>query len=340
MKQKPCYILGIESSCDETAASVLNHNKVLSNCITNQEIHQQYGGVVPELASRAHQINIIPVVKHALDEAKINMKQIDAIACTQGPGLLGSLLVGNSFAKSLSMGLKIPLITVNHMHAHLLVHFIDDKNIKLPSFPFIGVNVSGGHTQIIIVKDYFDLEIIGKTLDDAIGEAFDKCGKTIGLTYPCGPIIDNLSKHGNPKKFKFPIPNVDGINLSYSGMKTSFVNFIKKEKDNDSKFISKNLNDICSSIQFSLIKNITNKIELAVEKTKIKSVALGGGVSGNSYLRGFLFEKERKEKWKVFVPPMDYTTDNAAMIGLVGYLKFKKNYYSNLNHVVKSKMEF
>ena len=340
MKQKPCYILGIESSCDETAAAVLNHSKVLSNCITNQEIHEQYGGVVPELASRAHQINIIPVVNKAITEAKININQISAIACTQGPGLLGSLLVGNSFSKSVSMGLKIPLIGVNHMQAHLLVHFIEDKEISAPNFPFIGVNVSGGHTQIILVKDYFDMEIIGNTLDDAIGEAFDKCGKTLGLDYPSGPIIDNLSKLGNPNRFNFPIPKVNGLNISYSGSKTSFINFIKKEKDKDSNFISNNLNDICSSIQFNLIKNITNKIELAVKKTNIKSIAIGGGVSGNSTLRDFLIEKKKKEKWKVYIPPMCYTTDNAAMIGIAGYLKYKKKKFSSLSFEVKSRMGF
>ena len=340
MKQKPCYILGIESSCDETAAAVLNHNKVLSNCITNQEIHEQYGGVVPELASRAHQINIIPVVKKAITEAKININQISAIACTQGPGLLGSLLVGNSFSKSVSMGLKIPLIGVNHMQAHLLVHFIEDKEISVPNFPFIGVNVSGGHTQIILVKDYFDMEIIGNTLDDAIGEAFDKCGKTLGLDYPSGPKIDNLSKLGDPTKFNFPIPKVNGLNISYSGSKTSFINFIKKEKDKDSNFISNNLNDICSSIQFNLIKNITNKIELAVKKTNIKSIAIGGGVSGNSTLRDFLIEKKKNEKWKVYIPPMCYTTDNAAMIGIAGYLNYKKKNFSSLSFEVKSRMEF
>ena len=339
MKQKPCYILGIESSCDETAAAVLNHNKVLSNCITNQEIHEQYGGVVPELASRAHQINIIPVVKKAITEAKININQISAIACTQGPGLLGSLLVGNSFSKSVSMGLKIPLIGVNHMQAHLLVHFIEDKEISVPNFPFIGVNVSGGHTQIILVKDYFDMEIIGNTLDDAIGEAFDKCGKTLGLDYPSGPKIDNLSKLGDPTKFNFPIPKVNGLNISYSGSKTSFINFIKKEKDKDPNFISNNLNDICSSIQFNLIKNITNKIELAVKKTNIKSIAIGGGVSGNSTLRDFLIEKKKNKKWKVYIPPICYTTDNAAMIGIAGYLNYKKKNFSSLSFEVKSRME-
>ena len=339
MKQKPCYILGIESSCDETAAAVLNHNKVLSNCITNQEIHEQYGGVVPELASRAHQINIIPVVKKAITEAKININQISAIACTQGPGLLGSLLVGNSFSKSVSMGLKIPLIGVNHMQAHLLVHFIEDKEISVPNFPFIGVNVSGGHTQIILVKDYFDMEIIGNTLDDAIGEAFDKCGKTLGLDYPSGPKIDNLSKLGDPTKFNFPIPKVNGLNISYSGSKTSFINFIKKEKDKDPNFISNNLNDICSSIQFNLIKNITNKIELAVKKTNIKSIAIGGGVSGNSTLRDFLIEKKKNKKWKVYIPPICYTTDNAAMIAIAGYLKYEKKNFSSLSFEVKSRME-
>ena len=340
MKQTPCYILAIESSCDDTAAAILDHNKVLSNCIINQEIHNEYGGVVPELASRAHQANIIPVVNQALKDAKIKKNQISAIAYTQGPGLLGSLLVGNSFAKSMSIGLKIPLIAVDHMQAHILAHFIYNKSQKSPHFPFLGVNISGGHTQIIIVRDYFDMEVIGVSLDDAIGEAFDKCGKKMGLEYPSGPIIDKLSKKGNPKKYKFPIPKVKGLNLSYSGCKTAFINFINKEKNNNSNFISENLNDLCSSIQSTLIKIITDKIEMAVNKTKISSVAVGGGVSANSSVRAFLNNKKENNGWKIYIPPIEFTTDNAAMIGIAGYLKFIENNFSDLSSTSNSRMTF
>jgi len=340
MKQKPCYILGIESSCDDTAAAVLNHNKVLSNCITNQEIHNQYGGIVPELASRAHQVNIIPVVDQALKLAKIKLNQLDAIAYTQGPGLLGSLLVGNSFAKSIAMGLNIPLIGVNHMQAHILAHFIDSKKQKVPDFPFIGVNISGGHTQIMIVKNYFDMEIIGTSLDDAIGEAFDKCGKKMGLDYPSGPIIDILSKKGKPDKFIFPVPKVKGLNVSYSGCKTAFINFIEKEKNKNHKFIDENLNDLCSSIQSTLIKIITQKIEMAVKKTDIKIVVIGGGVSANSKVRDFLIEKEKNHGWKTHLPSMEFTTDNAAMISVVGYYKFLNKKFSDLSSVSNSRMSF
>ena len=340
MKQKPCYILGIESSCDDTGAAILNHNKVLSNCITNQEIHNQYGGVVPELASRAHQVNIIPVVSQALKIANIKLNQLSAIAFTQGPGLLGSLLVGNSFAKSMAMGLNIPLIGINHMQAHILAHFIDKKNQKIPKFPFLGVNISGGHTQILIVKNYFEMEVVGTSLDDAIGEAFDKCGKKMGLGYPSGPIIDKLSKTGNYNKFSFPVPKVKGLNVSYSGCKTAFVNFIEKEKNKNSKFINENLNDLCSSIQYTLIKIITQKIEMAVIETKINSVAIGGGVSANSEIRSFLNEKEKHSGWKTYIPSIEFTTDNAAMIGVSGYYKWKDKKFSSLSSVANSRMSF
>tara|TARA_B100000530_G_scaffold316825_1_gene247429 strand:- start:902 stop:1924 length:1023 start_codon:yes stop_codon:yes gene_type:complete len=338
MTQKPCYILGIESSCDDTAASVLNHNKVLSNCITNQEIHNQYGGVVPELASRSHQINIIPVVDQALKKAKVKKTDLKAIAYTKGPGLLGSLLVGNSFAKSMAMGLNIPLIEVNHMQAHILANFIDDEFQETPNFPFIGVNISGGHTQILIVKNYFDMEIIGETLDDAIGEAFDKCGKKIGLDYPSGPIIDKLSTDGDSKRFKFPIPKVKDYNVSYSGCKTSFINFIEKEKSNNAEFIKNNLNDLCSSIQSTLIKIITQKIEMAVNQTKIKTIAIGGGVSANSEIRFYLNEKKKNNGWKVHIPSLEYCTDNGAMIGIVGYLKYKNKSFCDFSSVSNSRL--
>lgn len=336
MSKKPCYILGIESSCDETSAAVLKDDRVLSNIIANQEIHKKFNGVVPELASREHQKNIIPVVIEALNKASIEKKDINAVAYTFGPGLLGSLLVGSSFAKSLSIGLKIPIIAVNHMQAHLLCHFID-QNIEKPDFPFIGVTLSGGHTQIIIVKNFFDMKLIGSTLDDAIGEAYDKCGRLMGLDYPSGPLIDKLSKNGDNSRFKFPLPKVDGLNVSYSGVKTSFLNFLSKKSK---PFIEKNLVDLCASIQSTLNKIIINKIVLATQKLNIKTVVIGGGVACNSNLRNELLNLSIKKKIKVHLPIKEYTTDNAAMIGIVGYLKFKEKIFSTISQEVKSKLTF
>ena len=336
MSKKPCYILGIESSCDETSAAVLKDNRVLSNIIANQEIHKKFSGVVPELASREHQKNIIPVVIEALNKASIEKKDLDAVAYTFGPGLLGSLLVGSSFAKSLSIGLKIPIIAVNHMQAHLLCHFID-QNIEKPDFPFIGVNLSGGHTQIIIVKNFFDMKLIGSTLDDAIGEAYDKCGRLMGLDYPSGPLIDKLSKNGNNSKFKFPLPKVDGLNVSYSGVKTSFLNFLSQKSK---PFIEENLFDLCASIQTTLNKIIIDKIVLATKKFNIKTVVIGGGVACNSNLRNELLNLSIEKEIKVHLPIKEYTTDNAAMIGVVGYLKFKEKNFSTISQEVKSKLTF
>ena len=336
MSKKPCYILGIESSCDETSAAVLKDDRVLSNIIANQEIHKKFNGVVPELASREHQKNIIPVVIEALNKANIEKKDINAVAYTFGPGLLGSLLVGSSFAKSLSIGLKIPIIAVNHMQAHLLCHFID-QNIEKPDFPFIGVTLSGGHTQIIIVKNFFDMKLIGSTLDDAIGEAYDKCGRLMGLDYPSGPLIDKLSKNGDNSRFKFPLPKVDGLNVSYSGVKTSFLNFLSKKSK---PFIEKNLVDLCASIQSTLNKIIINKIVLATQKFNIKTVVIGGGVACNSNLRNELHNLSIKNEIKVHLPIKEYTTDNAAMIGIVGYLKFKEKIFSTISQEVKSKLTF
>lgn len=336
MSKKPCYILGIESSCDETSAAVLKDDRVLSNIIANQEIHKKFNGVVPELASREHQKNIIPVVIEALNKASIEKKDINAVAYTFGPGLLGSLLVGSSFAKSLSIGLKIPIIAVNHMQAHLLCHFID-QNIEKPDFPFIGVTLSGGHTQIIIVKNFFDMKLIGSTLDDAIGEAYDKCGRLMGLDYPSGPLIDKLSKNGDNSRFKFPLPKVDGLNVSYSGVKTSFLNFLSKKSK---PFIEKNLVDLCASIQSTLNKIIINKIVLATQKFNIKTVVIGGGVACNSNLRNELLNLSIKKEIKVHLPIKEYTTDNAAMIGIVGYLKFKEKIFSTISQEVKSKLTF
>jgi len=339
MKQQPCYILAIESSCDDTAAAILRNDAVLSNIIATQDVHKQYGGVVPELASRAHQQNIIPVVDQALKEAGVSKNELSAIAYTRGPGLLGSLLVGTSFAKSMSMGLDIPLIDVNHMQAHLLAHFIKDEHPN-PSFPFLGITVSGGHTQLVLVKDYFDFELIGTTLDDAIGEAFDKCGKILGLGYPAGPIIDKLAKTGNPKAFSFPVPKVPGLNLSYSGFKTNVINFIHKNMQKDADFIKANLNDLCASIQYTLIEIIFQKIEKAVEQYQVSKVVLGGGVSANSGLRSKLEATAIQKGWEVFLPPFAYTTDNAAMIGIVGYLKYQKEDFGSQKESASARLKF
>ena len=334
------FILAIESSCDDTGASVLKNNKVLSNCIANQEIHKSYGGVVPELASRAHQSNIVPVVHQALTIANIDKKDLSAIAYTRGPGLLGSLLVGSSFAKSMSLSLKIPLIEVNHMQAHLLCHFINDKRIKTPKFPFIGVTLSGGHTQIVHVDNYFKMKIIGTTLDDAIGEAFDKCGKILGLNYPAGKEIDDLAKNGDSDKFKFPIPKVPDLDVSYSGVKTAFLNFINNNLSKNKNFIKQNLSDISASIQKNLIKIIMNKIEIASEKLGIDRIVIGGGVSANSEIKKELELRKKTKNWKVYIPPIEYTMDNAAMIGIVGYYKLLNKDYSNLNQVSDPRLSF
>ena len=338
MLRRNNYILAIETSCDDTAASVLKDRKVLSNCIANQNlIHKAYGGIVPELASRAHQSKIIPVVSQALNEANIDKKELTAIAYTQGPGLLGSLLVGSSFAKSLSIALGLPLIPINHMQGHLLVHFIEDKNIKVPVFPFLGVTLSGGHTQIVIVKKYFEMELIGTTLDDAIGEAFDKCGKQLGLDYPAGEQIDKLAKNGNPLRFDFPITRLKNYDVSYSGIKTAFTNFLKKQKD--STFITKNLNDLCASLQYSLVQIILNKIQEAAQDYNIKQVVIGGGVAANSEIRIQLKNKAKSEGWEVFLPPQHLTTDNAAMIGIASYFKIQKNNYGNISDSSMSRLK-
>ena len=325
MKKISSHILAIESSCDDTAAAVLKDNEVLSNCIANQEIHRDYGGVVPELASRAHQANIVPVVQQALSIANIDKKELTAIAYTRGPGLVGSLLVGSSFAKSLSLSLDIPLIEVNHMQAHILCHFIKNKEKKPPKFPFLGVTISGGHTQLILVEDFFKMTEIGTTLDDAIGEAFDKCGKTMGLDYPAGPEIDKLAINGNPEAFKFPIPKVKDFDVSYSGIKTAFLNLISKNINKNRNFIKDNLNDLCASIQKTLVKIIMNKIEKASNSLKINRVVIGGGVAANSEIRRVLNDMSISSDWEIFIPPIEYTTDNAAMIGIVAYYKLKKN---------------
>ena len=336
----PTYILGIESSCDDTSASVLCDGKVLSNLIANQEIHKSFGGVVPELASRAHQQNIIPVVNQAILNANIDKNQLNAIAYTRGPGLLGSLLVGSSFAKSLSMGLNVPLIEVNHMQAHLLAHFIEDCGNEKPTFPFIGVTISGGHTQIVFVKNYFDMEIIGETLDDAIGETFDKCGKMLGLPYPAGPHIDKHSKVGNPNKFKFTKPRVGGLNYSFSGLKTGFMRYIQKEKNNNDNFISTELENLCASLQLTIVEILYEKIILAMKQTGINRVVFGGGVSCNSGIIEKFKQNENIENYKSYFPKFEYTTDNAAMIAMVGYLKYKNNDFSSIEKSAQARFKY
>ena len=338
MKKISSYILAIESSCDDTAAAVLKNNEVLSNCIANQEIHRDYGGVVPELASRAHQVNIVPVVQQALSIANIDKKQLTAIAYTRGPGLVGSLLVGSSFAKSLSLSLDIPLIEVNHMQAHILCHFIKNEEKKPPIFPFLGVTISGGHTQLILVEDYFKMTEIGTTLDDAIGEAFDKCGKKMGLDYPAGPEIDKLARNGNPDAFKFPIPKVKHFDVSYSGVKTAFLNLISKNINKNPNFIKDNLNDLCASIQKTLVEIIMNKIEKAKISLKINRVVIGGGVAANSEIRRVLNDMSVSSDWEIFIPSLEYTTDNAAMIGIAAYYKLKKNQLGEMNQSVNARL--
>ena len=333
----PVTILGIESSCDETSAAITQDNKVLSNIIANQTVHQNYGGVVPELASRAHQKNIVPVVQQAIDKANIGKKDIDAIAYTRGPGLLGSLLVGGSFAKSLSIGLNIPLIEVHHMQAHILSHFIHDGSNQKCDFPFLGVNISGGHTQIIKCNDYFDMDIIGETIDDSIGEAFDKCGKILGLSYPAGPTIDKMSERGNHKKFSFTIPKVEKLNFSFSGLKTNFKRFVETQDMKEPGFIQKEKYNLCASLQYTISEILYQKVEKAIQITKVKDIVYGGGVSANSMIRE-RFKSNMKDVNHYF-PKLEYTTDNAAMIAMVGYLKYKTKNFGMLNAVSDAKYE-
>ena len=339
MYKKP-LILAIESSCDDTAAAVIIGRKILSNCVANQKIHIAYGGVVPELASRAHQSKIIPVVQQALRQANINKKELTAIAYTQGPGLLGSLLVGSAFAKSLALALNIPLIPINHIQGHLLVHFIEDDRIRIPNFPFLGVILSGGHTQLVHVHDHFNMNILGSTLDDAIGEAFDKCGKRMGLPYPSGPQIDKLAKEGNPHKFIFPISKLSNYNVSYSGVKTAFINFISNNEQKDPDFVKNNLVDLCASLQYTLVQIILNKIELVARDKNLTEIVIGGGVAANTEIRKQLQDIVIKEDWMLSLPPLEYTTDNAAMIGITAYYKILKNEYGSLKDSSNARLKF
>lgn len=340
MSYKDVFILAIESSCDDTAAAILHNDKVLSNVVAGQKIHEEYGGVVPELASRAHQQNIVPVIDMALKKANVTKNQLSAIAFTQGPGLMGSLLVGTSFAKSLSLALNIPLIAVNHMHAHILAHFIDEDGFNKPEFPFIALTISGGHTQIVKVNSFFDMEIIGETTDDAVGEAFDKSAKIMGLPYPGGPLIDKYAKEGNPKKYQFTKPRIDGLNFSFSGLKTQILYFIQKNVAENPNFIEENRNDICASIQHTIIEILMDKLKLAVAKTGINQIAIGGGVSANSGIRETLKNAEGKYGWKTFIPKFEYTTDNAAMIGIVGYQKYLDKKFIDSSVISKARIEF
>lgn len=330
---KNVYILAIETSCDETSVSILKNTKVLSNIISSQKIHSLFGGVVPELASREHEKLIIPVVEKALHDSKIPLQKIDAIAYTRGPGLMGALLIGTSFAKSLSLSLDIPLVEVNHMQAHILSIFIDD-NKKKPEFPFLALTVSGGHTQLVLVKNYLEFVQIGTTLDDAAGEAFDKCGKLLGLDYPSGPKIDLLSISGNKNKFDFNKPKVDGLNFSFSGLKTSFKYFLQNQEDG---FVKNNLNDLCASLQKVIVDILLEKILNARDKTKIKNIVVCGGVSANSYLRKQLLILEKNKEINLFIPNINYSTDNAAMIGVNGYFKFINSKFGKLSDVSVSK---
>ena len=330
---KNIYILAIETSCDETSVSILKNTKVLSNIISSQKIHSLFGGVVPELASREHEKLIIPVVEKALLDSKIPLQKISAIAYTRGPGLMGALLVGTSFAKSLSLSLDIPLVEVNHMQAHILSIFIDD-NEKKPEFPFLALTVSGGHTQLVLVKNYLKFVQIGTTLDDAAGEAFDKCGKLLGLDYPSGPKIDFLSKSGNENKFDFNKPKIDGLNFSFSGLKTSFKYFLQNKQDS---FVKNNLNDLCASLQKVIVDILIEKILNARDKTKIKNIVVCGGVSANSYLRKQLLILENNKEINLFIPNINYSTDNAAMIGVNGYFKFVNSKFGKLSDVSMSK---
>jgi N6-L-threonylcarbamoyladenine synthase len=337
MYNEQITILAIESSCDETSASVCRSGKILSNFIANQKVHEQYGGVVPELASRAHMQNIVPVVDAAMKQAGIELKEIDAVAFTQAPGLIGSLLVGSQFAKSLALSLHKPLIAVHHMQAHVLANLIAEQK---PSFPFLCLTVSGGHTQIVIAKSPTELEVLGETLDDAAGEAFDKSAKLLGLPYPGGPLIDRYAKEGDPNRFKFAEPQIEGLDFSFSGLKTSILYFLQKETKADPEFIQHNLADICASLQHRIVSILLKKFKKAALQTGIKDLCIAGGVSANSGLRTAFEEMCLKNKWKAFIPAFQYCTDNAAMIAITGYYKYLNNDFSNLNVSASARAEW
>jgi N6-L-threonylcarbamoyladenine synthase len=337
------YILGIESSCDDTSAAIICNDVILSNITANQDVHRNFGGVVPELASRAHQQNIIPVIEAAIKKANIVKNQLSSVAFTRGPGLLGSLLVGTSFAKAFSLGLNIPLIEVDHLQAHILSHFIQNetRSNPVPDFPFLCLTVSGGHTQFVLIRDYFDMQVIGQTIDDAAGEAFDKSAKIMGLPYPGGPLIDKYAQSGDPKRFTFSKPNIQGLDFSFSGLKTSFLYFLRDELIKDADFIEKNKFDLCASIQTTIVEMLMTKLRLAMEQTRGLAisgpaktrgwvdVAIAGGVSANSGLRKAMENARDQFGWNIFIPPLQYSTDNAAMIAIAGYFKFLKGDFSS-----------
>ena len=335
MTSQTSYILAIESSCDDTAAAVLCDNEVLSNLVATQQIHEKYGGVVPELASRAHQSNIVPVVHQALEQAGITLSDLTAIAVTKGPGLAGSLLVGISYAKSLALALDIPLIGVHHMHAHIHAHFIQQDGMTQPRFPMIAMTVSGGHTQIVRLDAPFYMTVLGSTMDDAAGEAFDKTGKMLGLSYPAGPVMDKLAQQGNPDAFQFPIPKAPDYDFSFSGFKTSVKYFLEEQ---EAGFIEHHLNDLCASIQSTIVRILMQKLKKVVTDTEIKTVAIGGGVSANSALRAALRDMQETAGWQVHIPPVQYTTDNAAMIGISASLSYREGLVDDLSLVASPRL--
>lgn len=339
-RKKDIVILGIESSCDDTSAAVIRNRLMLSNEVAGQAVHKAYGGVVPELASRAHQQNIIPVVDQAIKKAGIGLEEINAIAFTRGPGLLGSLLVGTSFAKAFALARNIPLIEVNHLQGHVLAHFITESNEdhKVPKFPFLCLLVSGGNSQIIVVRDHLDMEVIGQTIDDAAGEAFDKCAKVMGLPYPGGPLIDKLAKEGNPKAFAFSKPRISGFDYSFSGLKTSFLYLLRDEIAKDPHFIDTHKADICASLQYTIIEILLAKLKLASVQTGIREIAVAGGVSANSGLRAALLSTADQLGWNMYIPPFKFTTDNAAMIAITGYYKYQKGDFASLDVVPFSRV--
>ena len=331
------FILGIESSCDDTSAAVISNTKILANVTANQDIHREFGGVVPELASRAHQQNIVPVVDAALKKSGISSDQLSAIAFTSGPGLMGSLLVGTSFAKSMAMALDIPLIEVNHMQAHILAHFIENEGMETPPFPFLCLTVSGGHTQIVKVKDHFEYELLGETIDDAAGEAFDKAAKIMGLPYPGGPLIDKYAQLGDDSKFTFSKPRMDDYQFSFSGLKTSILYYLQKEVKTNPNFVEENLNDLCASIQRTIMEILFDKLEKAAADTGIKHIAIAGGVSANSALRKGLKERETSLNWTSYIPSFEFCTDNGAMIAVSGYFKFLKQNFSEIDVLAQAR---
>lgn len=336
MGNKDISILAIESSCDETSASIIVNGKVLNNIVATQSVHEKYGGVVPELASRAHQENLIPVIQEAILSSEISKEQLSAVAFTRGPGLMGSLLVGVSFAKAFATALKIPLIDVNHMQAHVLAHFIDDPK---PSFPFICLTVSGGHTQLVLVKDHLEMEVIGETQDDAVGEAFDKTAKLLGLPYPGGPLVDKYAKMGDPNAFKFPVTRMPRLNYSFSGIKTAVLYFLRNQLKENPDFITENLPDLCASIQYTLVEMLLIKLKEAVKQYGVKEIAIAGGVSANSGLRETLAELAKRKGWNLYVPKFEYCTDNAAMIAMAAHYKYLKKEFVGLDVTPLAKMK-